>query len=136
MLIDDLATRPAITCEPETTIRDVAALMARAGVGSVVVVDDAGGAVGICTDRDLVVRALAHSWPAETPVHCAMTASVATVAAGTDASEALAAMHRHGVRRVPVVDGAGRVTGVVSLDDVMAAVADDLGAAVRGRANR
>jgi signal-transduction protein with cAMP-binding, CBS, and nucleotidyltransferase domain len=131
MLIDDLATRPVVTCPREATITAVAKLLATTGVGCVVVVDDDGRPVGICTDRDLVVRALAASWHAHTPVHCAMTEPVVTMPAGTDADAALGTMQRLHVRRVPMVAADGRVEGLVSLDDVTAMLATELDAAAR-----
>lgn len=126
MLIDAIATRPAVTCSRATTITAVAKLLASAGVGSVVVVDDDGRPVGICTDRDLVVRALAGAWPAQTPAHCAMTEPAVTVGGATDVADVLASMERHQVRRIPVVDEDGRVQGVVSLDDITGLLAREL----------
>jgi CBS domain-containing protein len=131
MLIDDIATHPVVSCPREATITAVASLLATTGVGCVVVVDDDGRPVGICTDRDLVVRALAGSWHAQTPVHCAMTEPVMTLPAGTHADAALEAMQRHGVRRVPMVAADGRVEGLLSLDDLTAQLAAELDAAAR-----
>jgi CBS domain-containing protein len=126
MLIEDLATRPAVTCTRSTTIGAVAKLLAADDIGCIVVVDDDGRPLGVCTDRDLVVRALAGSWPEQTPVHCAMTEPAVTVRVGTDAADALASMRLHRVRRVPVIDADGRVEGVVSLDDLTARLAGEL----------
>jgi CBS domain-containing protein len=121
-----IATRPAVVCTPRTTLADVAALLRDHRVGCVVVVDDDQRPVGICTDRDLVVRALADRWPAETPVAAAMTEGVLALDLTSPVAEAAEAMERRGVRRVPVLDAHGRVAGVASLDDLVRSLAHDI----------
>lgn len=119
MKASQLMHTPAVVCEPTTTLRDVAALMERRNVGSVVVVDRIGYLTGIVTDRDVAVRGTATGLSADTTVEAIMTRDVAVVAPSSEVAEAAAIMQKRGVRRVPVVDDLGRVHGVVTLDDLL-----------------
>lgn len=115
----DIATRPAVSCRPAATLAEVAATMRDREVGCVVVVDADDRPVGICTDRDLVVRALADRWPEQSPVAAAMTDGVFSLGADTPIADAAPVLERKGIRRVAVLDDAGRVIGVASLDDIV-----------------
>jgi len=120
MKVADLSARPAVTIAPEATVAESAALMARAGVGCLVVVDH-DRLVGIVTDRDLVVRGLAEHVPADNRVDSLMTTHVVAVDRHADIRDAIASFHHHAVRRMPVVDG-DQVVGLVSLDDLIVAL--------------
>jgi CBS domain-containing protein len=100
-----------------TFVEDAARHMRDANVGSLLVVND-DRLLGIVTDRDLVVRALAGGRPAQTTVEMVMSAPAVTVPADADVATAAEAMVRHRVRRLPVVDG-DRVAGIVTLDDLL-----------------
>ena len=126
MKISDVATSPAVTCRPETTIGQVAREMKERDVGCVVVVDDDDRPVGICTDRDLVVRCMAASWPEQTPIRAAMSEGVAAVPGDADVLRAGELMGTWAYRRLPVVNGEGRVTGVLSLDDLAVLLAAEI----------
>jgi CBS domain-containing protein len=125
MRLEELASRPAVTCTRTATIADVAREMKEQEVGSVVVVDADGRPIGICTDRDLVVRALAAEWPPSTPIHRAMTHEVATMSLDTDVLQAGEVMGTWAYRRIPIVSDDGRVRGMVSLDDITVVLANE-----------
>jgi CBS domain-containing protein len=75
--------------------------------------------LGTITDRDIVLRVVAEGKElASTTVEQVMTRDVASVSPGSDAAEAEAIMQKRGVRRVPIIDGMGRVHGVVTFDDL------------------
>jgi CBS domain-containing protein len=74
--------------------------------------------VGIVTDRDLVVRGLAREASPDASVETVMSAPVITVHEHEDTYDAAAKMARAGCRRLPVVNVAGRLQGVVSFDDI------------------
>jgi CBS domain-containing protein len=118
MKIADLTARPVVTIRHDATIREAAALMARAGVGCLVVAEH-DRPVGMVTDRDLVVRAMATGFPVDGRVDGVMTTGVVAVDRHADVRDAIAAFHHHAVRRLPVVDG-DAVVGLVSLDDLVA----------------
>jgi CBS domain-containing protein len=113
------------TIRHDSSAHAAAHRMREAAVGCLVVVDDDDRPVGILTDRDLVLRAVAKSGaPARIPAAELMTRDPVTAAPGESLHDVLHRMDARGVRRVPIVDG-GRAVGMVSLDDVFQALADD-----------
>ena len=116
-------------------VREVARQMASADVGCVVVLDDAGSPVGILTDRNLALRVVAKALdPDATAASAVMTPSVIHVDAGARLQDVARMMSDHGIRRVPVMLE-GRLSGIVSYDDVLVALGrelHDLGEAARG----
>lgn len=131
MRIRDIATIPAVTCPPSATVTQVARTMMETDVGCVVVVDDDGRPVGICTDRDLVVRAVAGDWPAQTPVHAVMSHDVVSLPGDVDILRAGELMGSWSYRRLPILDDAGRVEGLLSLDDLAVLFATEVDRVVR-----
>ncbi|MFI7090367.1 CBS domain-containing protein [Streptomyces lydicus] len=121
----ELMRTPAVTVPPSATLVETAQQMRERTVGCVVVWSD-GTVQGIVTDRDLAVRGLAAEVSADAPVSDVMTAPVLTVRAEDDVDVAYQAMHRAGVRRLPVVDGS-RLIGLVALDDLLMDVSRRLG---------
>jgi CBS domain-containing protein len=105
--------------------------MLESHVGSLIVLDGGGSGgkpVGMLTDRDIVRGQLRLS----ADLFCltvadVMTADPLTVTADTGVTEAIEAMHARAVRRAPVVDGSGDLLGIISLDDLLPAVAHELG---------
>lgn len=119
MRVSELMHTPAVTCAPKTTVREVAQLMARRHVGSVIVIDEVTEVAGIVTDRDIVLRGVAQGRSGDLPVDTIMTRNVATIDPRADIADAAATMMKRGVRRLPVVDEAGHAHGLVSLDDLL-----------------
>jgi CBS domain-containing protein len=111
MHLRDLMTEAVITAARDEPAHAVARTMRDRGVGSVIVCDAAGEPAGIVTDRDLATRVLADDeTPADAPVgECASTPLIS----GDSEMELV----RHRVRRLPVIDS-GRLTGIVTLDDI------------------
>jgi CBS domain-containing protein len=118
MNVRDFVRSQAITCPPQASLSDVASLMREYDIGSVVVVDDHGHVVGIATDRDITVRGVSHSLEPATPIAKVMSPEVTWIDEGADVFEAATAMASGTLRRLPVLDATGRLTGVVSLDDL------------------
>jgi signal-transduction protein with cAMP-binding, CBS, and nucleotidyltransferase domain len=130
MRIDQLMVRQPVTVAPGTTIKRAAELMAEHGVGSLVVTDHER-VVGIVTDRDLVTRVLATAVPSDARIDSVMSMDVVTVDADTDLRDVVRAFGQHAVRRIPMtVDG--RVTGLVSLDDMLATYAQQFAELTNG----
>jgi signal-transduction protein with cAMP-binding, CBS, and nucleotidyltransferase domain len=121
--VDVRQVREVMTSNPEsvsrqTTLKDAAATMARASIGDVLVVDDDGKLNGILTDRDIAIRGVAEGLdPATTTVGEITSGSVMSVSPTASVNEAMDVMHRHDVRRVPVVES-GKAVGIVSLGDL------------------
>ena len=118
-----LCTRVLATASPDDTIRTAAQRMAEFDVGALVVLnkeDRATRAVGVLTDRDIVLRCVADGLSPElTTVSEIMTTPVFTVRDETSIAEALAKMAAAGTRRLVVVAEGDRVAGVLTLDDIL-----------------
>ena len=117
----DLCQKSVVKATTTTPLLDVARLMRSSHVGSVVVTSEDGRkAVGIVTDRDIVVEVLAKGLDATTmTAGDVMTAAPSISHAEDDALWALKIMRERGVRRLPVVDGKGELAGVLAFDDFM-----------------
>ncbi|HUN92199.1 MAG TPA: CBS domain-containing protein [Burkholderiaceae bacterium] len=126
--IRDLATRSVLTVAPTASLRDCALAMRNGHVGSVVVVDERDPKpLGILTDRDIVVEVVAVGLDASTLTAADIAvAPLATIREDDDLLEALARMRENGVRRLPVTGARGQLVGVVSFDDLLQAVAEQL----------
>jgi CBS domain-containing protein len=102
---------------PDMTAADAAGLMAQLDVGAVPVAGD-DGLIGLVTDRDIVVRAVAKRLdPAEVSLGDIATGSPITVSPDTDLATARGLMADHKIRRLPVMKGDDLV-GIISLGDL------------------
>lgn len=117
MKVKDIMTKNVAYVNPDSTVIETAQLMQKHNVGSIPVCDQTG-VIGIVTDRDIVVRNIAHgSDPKQTPVKDVMTAQVTTVTPDADMTEVSKMMAANKVRRLPVVDN-NMLVGIVALGDV------------------
>ena len=126
MAVRDYARAPVFTVDPQDSLRSAAELMEKEGVGCVVVTE-AGKPVGVLTDRDLVLEVLCKGLDAgAVRVGQATSRSVTTIHQDATATEATRLIRRQGVRRLPVVDDAGALVGLLSADDLMRLAVGDL----------
>ncbi len=123
MQIREVMTETVVTAAPDTPVRQVAELMRERNVGSVVLVDEEGRLAGFVTDRDLAIGALTDGREPGDPVSVHASSPVVTAEPNMDVEEAAELMVRHGIRRLPVLDG-GRLTGIVTLDDLAVRTGD------------
>lgn len=120
MKIKDVMSRDVEAVDPMASLEDAAQLMSDADVGSVPVVDE-GRVVGVLTDRDIVVRAVAAGLdPSEARAGDIMTPEVVHCHEDDDVRDAADLMEEHQIRRVVVTDGEGGLAGMVSLGDLSA----------------
>ena len=120
--VKGLMTKNPACATEGATLQDVARLMAEHDCGVVPIVASDGDRkpVGIVTDRDITCRTVALGKnPLEMTAGECMTRSCVTVAPETSAAECCEIMQQHQLRRIPVVDDAGRCCGIVSLADVV-----------------
>ena len=119
MDVGKICWKETIAVGPRDPISRVVQAMRENHVGAVVVHED-GRPVGIVTDRDIILRGAARREVlADVPVHEVMTKNVVTASPDDDILEVLGLMREHGIRRVPVVNDAGLLAGIVSLDDIL-----------------
>jgi len=104
---------------PGTPLATALAAMEAARVGSVVVTDAAGQALGILTLKDVLARVTLAGVPLATPIAAVMTPNPATLSADAPVADALVLMARQGIHHIPLVRE-GRLAGVVSEKDVFA----------------
>ncbi|MEU6370667.1 CBS domain-containing protein [Streptomyces sp. NPDC046931] len=125
--VRDVMTAEPVTVEPQTAVTRVAQIMRDQNIGAVLVTE--GDELrGLCSDRDLVVRALAEGVdPGETTVARACSADLVTITPDEDIDQAVHLMREHHVRRIPVVEG-GHPVGIISLGDL--AIERDPGSAL------
>ncbi len=117
MQLRDLMTTGVVTAGLEDDVLHVAQLMRDRSVGSVVVCDPEGAPVGMVTDRDLAIRALAEERPTSEPIRAHASRPLVCGEPDMDLEEAAALMVQHRVRRLPVVEN-GSLVGIVTLDDI------------------
>lgn len=122
----EAAHRPVCAVDRRRAVAAVARLMAAEQVGAVVVVEYDGRPVGIVTDRDLVLRALAVGLDPEAPVEQVMTSDPITVEADDSVDSVYGVLRQHGIRQVPVTADGGLV-GMVGLDDLVIELTAQLG---------
>lgn len=130
MPIGEICNREVVIAKRDDTILEAARLMRQHHVGDVLVVDDSGGKripAGIVTDRDLVVEIIATELdPAAITVGDIMVPELAVVKEDTGVFESIQYMRAIGVRRMPVVDDSGGLVGILTLDDLLELLADEL----------
>lgn len=119
----DIMTPSPCCCSPNDSLEAVARTMRDNDCGAVPIVAD-GRIVGIVTDRDLAVRALAEGKGADTKVGAVITRNPLCCRADDDVHDVERVMADNQVRRVPVVDADGACVGIVSQADLARAAKD------------
>lgn len=119
MKIKEVMTLDVMTCKTTDTLSDCARMMKEFNVGETPIVDDNKKLVGIITDRDITVRAVAAGAdPNNVMIADFMTPSPVTITPDTNVEDAADMMADVQVRRLPVVDDNGGLIGIVSLGDL------------------
>ena len=134
MSVGEICNRDTIVIGKDESIAAAAKLMRQFHIGCVVVIDRDKGVrpVGILTDRDLVVEILAAELdPNTVSVGDVMSHRLVTARDDEDLWEVLKRMRSTGVRRIPVVDSQGALLGILSSDDLLELLAEELGQLAR-----
>jgi CBS domain-containing protein len=131
MNVSDVMTRDVQVATPEQSIREAALLMARIDAGTVPVGKD-NRLVGMLTDRDITVRAVAKGLGPDTPVRDVMSADVKYCYDDQPVEEVARNMADIQVRRLPVVNRDKRLVGILSLGDLAVRSDCDTDEALRG----
>lgn len=129
-----ICTRLVTVAERTMPVDEAARLMRAHHVGSLVVADDTPAGrvpVGMLTDRDIVMTVVAKDVdPRTLQVQDVMSADLVTVRSDASVIDLLRTMRAKGLRRLPVTDDAGVLVGLVSLDDLLGIVTEELRATV------
>lgn len=140
MSLKAIATRHVVTVPPEATVLEVAGKMREYHVGDVVVARAEAGRqkpLGIITDRDIVLSTTAFGVaPNSVTAEEVMGPTLATARETDDILHVLDLMKEHGIKRVPLVDASGFLSGIVSAEDVVAFLSMELGVVSRSVARR
>lgn len=129
--IGEICNREVIVAPPDTTISAAAKLMRHHHVGSIVVVDASGPGprtpVGLVTDRDIVIEVTAMDLdPAALTVADIMTTDFVTAREHEGVLETMEIMRYKGVRRMPVVNDSKQLLGIVTIDDLLEVLSEEL----------
>jgi CBS domain-containing protein len=145
MSVADICRREVVTIAPEASLCGAARVMRDKHVGMLIVVGPGAEPAdriveGVLTDRDIVTTVIGRdAQPKDLKVMDVMTRNPLLVSEGSSVAGVLGLMRADGVRRVPVVGTRNQLVGVLSIDDVLDMVADQLGAisgAIRGEQAR
>jgi CBS domain-containing protein len=130
VLLKEVCVLDVASCGRNAGVIEAARLMRKHHTGDLIVVDDPNGdrvPVGIVTDRDIVVEVLANELdPAATNVADIMSARLVIASGDEDVAVAIERMRAHGVRRLPIVDAEGILIGIVTADDLLDLLAEEM----------
>lgn len=130
MSLEKIATKNVVSIEPKASVQDAAKKMRDMHVGDVIIVDDKGGRrvpIGIITDRDIAVSVVAIGMnPGAVAVEDVMTPALVCAKMSDSLWHLLSVMKEHGVKRLPLVNDAGGLNGIVSSDDIVGLLGAEL----------
>lgn len=133
--LKDFATLVVAVVEPETTALAAAQLLRQHHIGALVVVDakEKSTPVGILTDRDLVIALMAEGLDPELfTVGDIMSVELVLANPEMDAMDAVQLMRQNRLRRLVIVDDAGRLVGIVTMEDILELLTRELAALAAG----
>jgi CBS domain-containing protein len=121
MRVLEIMTPDPACCTPNTRLPQIARLMVSIDCGEIPVVDDleTRNLVGVITDRDIVCRAVAYDHiPENIRASEVMSSPVIAVSEDADVQGCYEKMEQHQIRRIPVLDSHGRISGIVAQADI------------------
>ena len=125
MPVGELGPEDVVTASPDSDIGDVVDKLESENVGAVVVTED-DAPVGIVTDRDVALAVNEYDDVTSASVEEVMSEDPATIRYDEEPIEISRAIDEHNVRRFPVVDDDGDLAGIVTLDDLVATIGEQL----------
>jgi CBS domain-containing protein len=130
MEIGKLSTTDTVCCARDESVQGAALLMRKHHVGDLVVVEEPDGEripIGIVTDRDIVISVIALGLdPLGLEVGDIMSDDLLTAGENDDVYATIERMRLRGIRRVPVVSDSGTLRGIVSADDILTFMAEEM----------
>lgn len=126
MKVEEICARGVKSCTLDTSLADAGNILWEAGCSALPVVDEAGRVLGMVSDRDVAMALAVIARPAtDVPVRVVFLQTPATCRASDDVRDALRTMRTRRAWRLPVVDGAGLLRGMLSFTDVALASKPD-----------
>lgn len=126
MSIGEICIRGAVIAKATDSVSKGAQLMKVYSVGNVIITDDTHP-IGILTDRDITIRVVSDGKdPNKTLIKEVMSAQLITIRESAGVGDAIRKMRAAGVRRLPVIDEQGRLAGIVTLDDLIDLLAEEM----------
>jgi CBS domain-containing protein len=130
MPVSEICVRDVIVAPRETPVQEAANLMRQNHVGNLVVVDQRNGShvpVGIVTDRDITVSVVATKLdPSVFTVGDLMGQELVVAREDQGIFETIRQMRTNGIRRMPVISREGKLLGIVSVDDLIQLLAEEM----------
>ncbi len=134
MTIGELCIRDTFIVQKDDTVVEAAKLMRVFNVGDLIVVDpssDGNTPIGIVTDRDIVISVVAdNADPQSVTVAEIMSKELVTGSEEDDLYSSIAKMRQHGIRRLPVVNKEGYLSGILSVDDILEFLGEEVNALI------
>lgn len=126
MSLQQFCQRPVVTVSPRSNIVDACHVMAQDNIGCIVAQED-GKLCGMLTDRDIALKVAGQRKDSyQTKVGEVMTPDPVCISVNKNLHDLTTLMHAHHVRRVPIIDGADKVLGIVTLDDLIAMLGNEM----------
>lgn len=133
VLVSEYMTTTVVTANENQSVRDVCKLMYNKKIGSVVILENAKGsetnsdknnrALGIVTERDYVrLIGFSEMFLVDIPVSEIMSRPLITIGKDTSITEAISVMQAKNIRRLPVLDNNGKMTGIITDKDILKAI--------------
>lgn len=120
MKVGDVMTKPPVYCGPDTNLAAGAEILWNQNCGLLSIVDSSEKLVGVITDRDMCIAlGTRNRLPSEIAVKDVTSGKIATCKPDDDLRRALETMAEARVRRLPVIDAAGKLQGILSIDDII-----------------
>jgi CBS domain-containing protein len=120
MNVEQIMSRDVAVCGPEDNLESVAITMWNRNCGAIPIIDSSGKPCGMITDRDVAMAsALRHKPLWDIKTREVSNERIYTCSPDEDVNQALDVMRGQKIRRLAVVDGNGRIQGILSIDDVI-----------------
>ena len=136
MLVEAILDRKVVTVDRDHTVLRAARLMRDHNVGCIVVVDDKRRPIGMVTDRDIAVKAVAAGLDLESAVDEVMSSPVYAVSENSLIFDTLREMARRHVHRMPVINRHKKLVGIVTVDDALLLLTTEVANVADVMANR
>lgn len=120
----EIMTRNVKTASCEMSLHEIAVLMRDGDMGALPIVEN-GKLVGIVTDRDIVVRAIADGKDLNTEIGDVMTTEIFSAKEDDFVFEAIRLMGDKQIRRIPVISQAGELSGIIAMADIALEMEDE-----------